>query len=72
MQLPKGMTAQKLRIMADWFDTYEFIIERQTGMLQDRYSEEAIDGIMAVITDKTAQADIRVWADEIDAQADDS
>lgn len=70
MNLPEGMTAQNLRVMADWFDIYEAIIEKHILLMADEWTEEETGEALAIVRDGGAQEEIRAWADEIAAIPD--
>jgi hypothetical protein len=62
--MPEGMTAEKLRTLAEWFDTYDAIIEQVIFTLD---GEEATDGkALVAVRGKDVQEDLRRWADDID------
>lgn len=67
MNLPEGMTAEKLRILADWLDTYDIIIER---VVFTQGGDDVLAGEQLVaVRGKEVQDDLRRWADDIDWSA---
>lgn len=62
-KVPEGMTAEKLRWIADWLDTYDNMAEKILGvgeMTPDRMKT------LTAIRGKEVQADLRQWADAIE------
>jgi hypothetical protein len=65
MSVPDGMTSEKLRAIADWFDTYDkmakqyFTILENNGRTGTEKAREACDS-------DEIQAELRYWADLID------
>lgn len=62
--IPEGMTAEKLREIANWLDTYDKIIER---VIFTMGGDDVLDGeALIAVRGKEVQEDLRRWADEID------
>lgn len=69
MTLPIGMTAEKLREIADLFDTYDGLAEEYIGALDGLKWWSTIDDTYNVLADvrgREVQIDLRRWADEIE------
>lgn len=72
LNLPEGMTAEKLRDIAAWLDTYDKLGEAYVRLTQalNIYigddNADAIEEILEIIRGKGIQDDLRRWADEID------
>lgn len=68
MDLPKGMTSEKLRLTADWLDTYDrmgqafvdFCEAHEIGM------PDTLLQVRGTVSGDEVQRDLRHWADEID------
>ena len=74
--LPKGMSAEKLRKIADWVDTHDEAVESYITLL-DQLAARGIsvgstpeDRVIArkVLSGTEVQDDLRAWADEIEAE----
>lgn len=68
--VPKGMTPEKLRTLADWLDIYDrmgqvFVdaVERGGDVIPDEVAEAR-----GIVGGTEVQDDLRRWADEIEAQ----
>lgn len=66
VELPEGLTPDKLRSIANWFDTYDVIIER---VIFTMGGDDVLDGERLIaVRGKDVQVDLRRWADAIEAQ----
>lgn len=63
--LPEGMTAERLRAIAKWLDTYDAIVERVIFTMDgdDVLTGEQLNAVRG----KDVQGDLRRWADVIEA-----
>lgn len=72
VDVPVDLTPEKLRTVAKWLDVYESIVQAHVKLLDalDRVPVGTDPAKVLEITgDKTAQNDLRRWADEIEAAA---
>jgi len=72
MTIPSGMTAEKLRDVADWLDTCDKVLLAYISLVREFLPNVRTEGIQAMIADiegKGVQEDLRRWADEIDWQS---
>lgn len=65
MNIPEGMTASKLRAIADWLDLYDKMGEKFVVAVEG-YEDIKGEAIMA-LRGKGVQDDLRRWADAIDS-----
>lgn len=65
MNLPEGMTAEKLREIANWLDTYDRLAEQYLDLLEGAGFPGTGEALIAV-QGKEVQDDLRRWADEVD------
>lgn len=66
--LPEGMTAEKLRNIADWLDTYDAVALSYFDlheMFLETPAEELVE-VRAAAAGTEVQDDLRRWADQID------
>lgn len=69
MILPEGMTAEKLREVADWLDTYDSLATSYISLIHTLRVKRDITTIVSLletVQSKDVQADLRRWADDID------
>lgn len=69
MTLPEGMTAEKLRDIADWLDLYDRLAESYINLIESIGRTPAsadVEATIAVVRGEEVQNDLRHWADAID------
>ncbi len=74
MNLPDGMTAEKLRDIADWLDTYDELAQAHILLVEALktrgfFKHVTVDdaaGALEEAAGKAVQNDLRRWADDID------
>lgn len=64
--LPDGLTADKLRLIAGWLDTYDRLAEQYLLLVGDNFDSAAVNQALSATQGKAVQADLRRWADSID------
>jgi hypothetical protein len=67
--LPEGMTADKLRTIAGWLDTYDKLAERFVALTRSAIQQEAAATMLVTVRGSEVQDDLRHWAEAIDASA---
>ncbi len=65
MNLPAGMTSEKLREIANWLDTYDLLAEKYLDLLEQAGVTGTYKALVAC-RGKEVQDDLRNWADDID------
>lgn len=66
--IPDGMTAWKLREIANWLDTYDQMAEQYINLMCLDKSPVEVDELLAAVRGKEVQDDLRAWADAIDTE----
>lgn len=64
--VPDDMTAEKLRTIADWLDTYDLLAQAHIDLLEAIGTTHDLTAASAVAASKEVQADLRRWADDLD------
>lgn len=66
--LPEGMTAEKLRKVADWLDTYDTMAAEFIAICERSGvgPPETLKGARAACAGTEVQDDLRAWADTLD------
>lgn len=69
MSIPEGMTAEKLRAVADWLDIYDRMGESYLYHIEHSgwSSTEDLAEVRLTISSKEVQEDLLRWADEIES-----
>lgn len=62
-----GMTPEKLRKAADWFDTYDKLAEAHWWLLEQTglHQSDELAEVRAVSSSKEVQSELRAWADAL-------
>ncbi len=71
--LPPGMTASKLRLIADYITEADEIIENFCVAMAEQGSEEikaALSGTIAFVLGKEMQEELATWADFIELKGE--
>lgn len=63
-QVPEGMTAEKLRTLADWFDTYDAMAEQFIAVMANT-AQEDVSEALATVRGTEVQDDLRRWANAL-------
>jgi hypothetical protein len=65
----REITPEKLRCIADWFDTYDAMAEAVVIRASSTVSNEDQEKALEVVRRKDIQADLRSWAALLDTEA---
>lgn len=66
--LPEGMTAWKLREIANWLDTYDELAEAYMRLRREQGDPgiaEAVKSALSVVRGKEVQDELRAWANQL-------
>lgn len=70
---PRGMTAEKLRAIADWLDTYDLMAEQYIGIVETLVRQGLLHSsavehqeVLAVVRSSEIQDELRRWALDLD------
>jgi hypothetical protein len=68
MRVPEGMTPAKLRLIADWFDTYDRLALAHFDLLQNLgvWEEAELEPVRQVTRGTEIQNDLRAWANALE------
>lgn len=73
MNLPEGMTAEKLRDIAEWLDLYDRLAVSYIKFIESIGRTPAsanVEAALDVVRGESAQSDLRAWADAIDREGE--
>jgi len=67
MNVPEGMTAEKLYMIADWFDTYDKVAELWlNALVENGVAPERVEPARKASQGKELQTDLRWWAAQLE------